>query len=163
MRHLTTLCARDQRPPLRRNITLAPLHRLEESINAVRMFIPKCWFDGGKCQRGLDALKVYRSDWDEQLRVLRPGPVHDWTSHAADAFRYLAMVLDRKTASAAFYGRIVYPDHGIAWRFDCLGHSGMAPVLVLVVAQIKRRGADVQLNWRSNITWLLPIKKYFTC
>jgi hypothetical protein len=27
----------------------------------------------------------YRSDYDDKLQVLRPGPVHDWTSHAADA------------------------------------------------------------------------------
>jgi hypothetical protein len=45
-----------------RNITLAPMHRLEDGINAVRMCIPKCWFDEGKCQRGLDALMLYRSD-----------------------------------------------------------------------------------------------------
>jgi phage terminase large subunit len=41
-----------------RNITLAPLHRIEDGINAVRLFIPKCWLDEQKCQRGLDALKV---------------------------------------------------------------------------------------------------------
>jgi len=65
-----------------RNITLAPLHRIEDGINAVRVFVPKCWFDEQKCQRGLDARKLYRSDWDDTLQMLRPGPVHDWTSHA---------------------------------------------------------------------------------
>jgi phage terminase large subunit len=96
-----------------RNITLAPLHRLEDGINAVRMFVPKCWFDEQKCQRGLDALKLYRSDWDDKLQVLRPAPVHDWTSHAADAFRYLAMTLHRRTASG-FYRRIEYAQLGLA-------------------------------------------------
>jgi phage terminase large subunit len=96
-----------------RNLTLAPLHRLEDGINAGRMFIPKCWFDEQKCQRGLDALKLYRSDWDDKLQVLRPGPVHDWTSHAADAFRYLAMTLDR-TGSNQFHRRIEYPPQGVA-------------------------------------------------
>jgi hypothetical protein len=46
-----------------KNITLAPLHRLEDGINAVRVFMPKCWF-----QRGVDALKLYRSDYHS-----RPG------------------------------------------------------------------------------------------
>jgi hypothetical protein len=94
-----------------KNITLAPLHRLEDGINAVRVFLPKCWFDEAKCQRGLDALKLYRSDYDDRLQVVRPGPVHDWTSHAADAFRYLAMTLDRR-APSGFYRRIAYPEEG---------------------------------------------------
>jgi phage terminase large subunit len=96
-----------------KNITLAPPHRIEDGINAVRVFIPKCWFDEQKCRRGLDALKLYRSDWDDKLQVLRPGPVHDWTSHAADAFRYLAIALDRR-APSGFYRRIEYVPQGQA-------------------------------------------------
>jgi hypothetical protein len=38
--------------------TLSPLHRLEDGINAVRMFIPECWFGKQNCQRGLDALEA---------------------------------------------------------------------------------------------------------
>ena len=34
-----------------KHITLAPLHRVEDGINAVRMFVPKCWFDEHKCAR----------------------------------------------------------------------------------------------------------------
>ncbi len=97
-----------------KNITIAPLHRIEDGINGCRVFIPKCWFDAGKCARGIDALKLYRSDYDETLRVLRPGPVHDWTSHAADAFRYLAMTIDRRTAATGFNRRLVYPRIGVA-------------------------------------------------
>ena len=47
-----------------KHITLAPLHRVEDGINAVRMFVPKCWFDEHKCARGIDALKLYRADYD---------------------------------------------------------------------------------------------------
>jgi phage terminase large subunit len=96
-----------------KTITLAPLHRIEDGINAVRVFIPKCWLDEQKCRRGLDALKLYRSDYDSTLQVLRPGPVHDWTSHAADAFRYLAMTLDRRAAHSGFYRRIEYAQQGV--------------------------------------------------
>jgi hypothetical protein len=47
-----------------KHITLAPLHRIEDGINAVRMLIPRCWFDQAKCARGLDALKLYRADYE---------------------------------------------------------------------------------------------------
>jgi phage terminase large subunit len=51
------------------------------------MLLPRCWFDAAKCARGIDALKLYRADYDDKLQALRPHPLHDWTSHAADSFR----------------------------------------------------------------------------
>jgi hypothetical protein len=53
--------------------------------------------------RGLDALKLYRADYDAKLKALRAHPVHDWSSHAADAFRDLAMTRDGR-AVTGFYG-----------------------------------------------------------
>jgi len=97
-----------------KHTTLAPLHRVEDGINAVRMVLPRCWFDEKKCARGIDALKLYRADYDTALQALRPQPVHDWTSHAADSFRYLAMTLDRRTAESGFHRRIEYAQQGVA-------------------------------------------------
>jgi phage terminase large subunit len=77
-----------------KNLTVAAMHRVEDGINAVRTIIPRCWFDERKCARGIEALKLYRAEFDDKLQALKPRPVHDWTSHAADAFRYLAMTLD---------------------------------------------------------------------
>jgi phage terminase large subunit len=96
-----------------KNLRLAPQHRLEDGINAVRVFLPKCWFDRQRCARGVEALKLYRSNYDEKLQILRPSPIHDWTSHAADSFRYLALTLDRTTSPGNFNRRIVYPPLGI--------------------------------------------------
>jgi phage terminase large subunit len=95
-----------------KHITLAPLHRIEDGINAVRMLLPRCWFDQGKCARGIDALKLYRADYDDKLKALRAHPVHDWTSHAADSFRYLAMTLDGRQVRG-FYRRIEYVTQGL--------------------------------------------------
>ena len=97
-----------------KNISIAPLHRVEDGINAVRVFLPKCWFDANKCARGIDALKLYRAAYDDKLQALRPQPVHDWTSHAADSFRYLALTLDRKATQIGFYRRIEYSQDGVA-------------------------------------------------
>lgn len=76
------------------NVTVAAMHRVEDGINAARVLIPKCWFDAKKCSRGIDALKLYRAEFDDKLQAFKPRPVHDWASHGADAFRYLAMGLD---------------------------------------------------------------------
>ena len=65
----------------------------EVGIQAVRDLLPKCWFDHEKCKQGIKALELYRRDYDDKREVFKERPLHDWTSHAADAFRYLAMGL----------------------------------------------------------------------
>lgn len=97
-----------------KNITVAPIHRIEDGINAVRVFLPKCWFDAKKCERGTEALTLYRSEWDAERKVLKPHPLHDWTSHASDAMRYLAWTLDRVAIKTGFHRTIEYPQAGVA-------------------------------------------------
>jgi hypothetical protein len=92
-----------------RNTTLAVNHRVEDGINAVRTILPRCWFDARKCARGVDALKLYRSEYDDKLQTLRRNPVHDWASHGSDAMRYLAMTLDRKVTMTSFNRQIEMP------------------------------------------------------
>jgi hypothetical protein len=99
---------------LRHYTEIAPKHRVEDGVNAVRVFLPRCWFDAKKCKRGIDALRAYHSAYDERLKALRANPVHDWTSHAADAFRYAAMTLDNRADRARFTGKIEYPNVGVA-------------------------------------------------
>lgn len=70
---------------------LAPNIPKLDGINAARSFIPKCWFDAEKCHHGINALRQYRKEWDEDRQVFKQHPLHDWSSHGADAFRYLAV------------------------------------------------------------------------
>jgi len=99
---------------LRHLTEIAPKLSVEDGINAVRMFLPRCWFDEKKCKRGLDALRAYHSAWDDKLKALRANPVHDWTSHAADAFRYAALALDNRADRAKFTGKLNYENYGVA-------------------------------------------------
>jgi len=78
----------------------------------MRMLLPRCWFDAAKCARGIDAAKLYHAEYDDKLQTLRPHPVHDWTSHAADSFRYLAMTLDGREVRGV-YRRIEYGREGV--------------------------------------------------
>ena len=70
--------------------SIVPKLSVEDGINAVRMVLSRCWFDFDKTKHGLDALRQYR--WASNERgELKNKTVHDWTSHAADAFRYFAV------------------------------------------------------------------------
>lgn len=70
---------------------LIPQHKIMDGINAARVLFPRIWFDRENCKDGLECLRQYRADYDEKSRAFRDSPKHDWTSHAADSFRYLAM------------------------------------------------------------------------
>ena len=70
--------------------SVVPSIAVKDGIDAARMTIPRCWFDAKKCALGLDALRQYREKIEEK-RAVSMGPLHDWASHAADGFRYLAV------------------------------------------------------------------------
>ena len=74
-------------------ITVVPKLSVQDGIQAVRQMLPRCWFDKD-VKQGLDALRNYRRVFDEKRNVFFDTPLHDWCSHAADAFRYLAVGLD---------------------------------------------------------------------
>ncbi|MCK9342287.1 MAG: hypothetical protein M0P33_00055 [Massilibacteroides sp.] len=69
---------------------VAPKLRVEDGIEAVRNLLDICWFDEQSTTRGVEALDQYRKSYDERNKIFRSTPLHDWTSHAADAFRVLA-------------------------------------------------------------------------
>lgn len=64
-----------------------PKHMVEDGIEATRAMLPRCWFNDEKCERGIAALREYQKEWNEELKVFRSNPLHNWASHGADAFR----------------------------------------------------------------------------
>ena len=62
-----------------------------DGIQAVRAMLPNCWFDRERCAKGIEALRMYRREYGPKRDELRANPLHDQTSHYADAFRYFAV------------------------------------------------------------------------
>ena len=73
------------------NFRVVPKLPLEDGIHAAQMLIPRCYFDRERCKDGLEALRQYHRAYNERTRSFRASPVHDWSSHASDSFRYLAV------------------------------------------------------------------------
>lgn len=76
-------------------VEIAPKLSVEEGINAARLLLGRCYIDEKRCAAGIEALTNYRWDYNERLDEPKRTPVHDWSSHGSDAFRYLALVIDR--------------------------------------------------------------------
>ncbi len=68
---------------------------VKDRIEASRSILSRCYFDEDKCKEGIEALQHYRKEWDEKLQKWRDKPLHDWASHAADAFGYMAVSIGR--------------------------------------------------------------------
>jgi len=73
-----------------RPIEVLPKLPIDEGIASVRLILPRCYFDEEKCKRGIDCLRQYHKEYDEKLKCYKNRPKHDWSSHGADSFRYLA-------------------------------------------------------------------------
>jgi hypothetical protein len=76
---------------LGRKPRIVPDHSLMDGIQAARITIPLASFDAARCARGIECLRSYQAERDENLRTYKRTPKHDFASHAADSWRYLAM------------------------------------------------------------------------
>ena len=73
------------------NIEIAPQLLIDDGIQQVRTMLDKCYFDEVQCEKLIDSLLAYSREWDDNGMTWRMRPKHDWSSHAADAMRYLAV------------------------------------------------------------------------
>lgn len=73
------------------NIEIAPSLLIDDGIQQVRTMLDKCYFDDKECEKLIDSLLAYSRDWDDNGKTWRMRPRHDWSSHGADAMRYLAI------------------------------------------------------------------------
>lgn len=71
--------------------TVVPMLSVDDGINAVRMRFNTLWFDKDKCAPLIDALTHYRKKWNDAMGRFEEKPLHDWSSHLADAMRYWAV------------------------------------------------------------------------
>ena len=98
-----------------RTVHIVPRLSLSDGINAARAIFPTCWFDGDKCADGLQALRRYRYDVDQATGQMDRKPLHDENSHAADAFRYLALSLKAPTLKKKPSAAAGRPTGGTGW------------------------------------------------
>lgn len=72
-------------------LDLVPDEARMDGIEAGRLTIPVARFDRERCMAGIEGLKQYRKEWDEERKTFKPTPLHDWASNPADAWRYLSV------------------------------------------------------------------------
>ena len=98
------------------NFDVIPRTGLEDGIEAVRQLLPRSWFDETTCGEGLKALCEYKWRKVERLSqddkpVYAANPEHDWSSHGADAFRYLSQAVLANMVGPAASAEAARLDH----------------------------------------------------
>lgn len=72
-------------------IRIAPNLGLQDGISASRKLLQISHFNR-RCEVGVEALRAYKRQYDDERNVFSDAPLHDWSSHGSDAFRYACLV-----------------------------------------------------------------------
>jgi phage terminase large subunit len=94
------------------NPLLVPDHKPIDRVNAGRRILSSCWFDSSRCEKGLEILRSYKSEWDQKNRVFSKTIKHDWASHGGDAFGHLAVAVEfpkKRPEEEKFKGVVARP------------------------------------------------------
>lgn len=73
------------------NVRIVPGISLQDGIQAVRAMLPRAYFDKELAGDAVELVKLYQREWDDEKKMFRDLPRHDFTSHAADSLRMLAI------------------------------------------------------------------------
>ena len=74
-----------------KHLKIVPNLSIQDGIQATRLALTRTWFDN-KCVELIECLRQYQREWNDDKKCFNDRPKHDFTSHSADAFRYLAIV-----------------------------------------------------------------------
>lgn len=85
---------------------------LMTGIQLTKQKFDSCWFDEGRCEEGLAALKNYQRQYDEERDTYSERPVHNWASNGADAFRQFAQGYSSEKTPDASAMEIPYTGRG---------------------------------------------------
>jgi phage terminase large subunit len=70
-------------------VRIVPSLKINDGINAARTMFSNVWIDEVKCGDLMQSLRKYCYD----ITLAKPEPIHNESSHASDAFRYMALAL----------------------------------------------------------------------
>ena len=77
------------------HVAITPNSSKADRINAARVLIPRIRFHESNCEQGLNALRAWSYEYDEEKKTFSAEPRHDWASHDGDAFSYGALVMQQ--------------------------------------------------------------------
>ena len=75
------------------HVSITPMSSKADRINAARTLTPRVMFNKSKCERGLDGLRAWSYEYNEETRTFSSEPLHDWASHDGDGYSYGCQIM----------------------------------------------------------------------
>jgi len=82
-------------------VRIVPPSRKADQISAARAMVPLCRFAKTACDEGLDGLRAWEFEYDDENDVFSREPKHNWASHDGDGFAYGCQVLRQRELTIA--------------------------------------------------------------
>ncbi len=82
-----------------------------DRVTSTRLLFDRMYFDEPKTQAGVEAISFYHEKIDEE-REIGLGPMHDWSSHGADAFGMIGVIFDDIKTTGNGAKRLLVPKIG---------------------------------------------------
>jgi len=98
-KNMTGKSVKDILQTMGKPVRITPKLSVADGINAARTLLNRAFIHESNCADGLQNLRHYRYDVDPNTKMFSNTPLHDQHSHAADAWRYVAVGIDENTAS----------------------------------------------------------------
>lgn len=77
------------------HVAMVPRSSISDRVNAARVLTPRVKFNESKCARGLDGLRSWRYEYDEEKKIFSSDPLHDWASHDGDGYSYGCLIMQQ--------------------------------------------------------------------
>ena len=81
-------------------VGVVPQSKKPDQISAARKVIQRCEFHKDRCEDGIDGLRAWEFEWNDDTNVFSREPLHNWASHPSDAFAYGCQVMEEADAPA---------------------------------------------------------------
>lgn len=91
-------------------------------INVARGHFKNAWFHEDNCEVWINCLASYHKDYNAKNQTFMSSPVHDWSSHSADAFRYAMLWASdfiRKNVKMSSQTKSFY--NAMSWKIETGG------------------------------------------
>lgn len=80
-----------------KHVAITPNSRVSDRVNAARVMTPRVEFNETKCAEGLDGLRAWSYEYDDEKKIFSSDPLHDWASHEGDGYSYGCLIMQQCT------------------------------------------------------------------
>lgn len=77
------------------HISITPKSSIADRVNAARVLTPRVEFHATKCEQGLNGLRAWSYDYNEENKTFGQDPKHDWASHFGDGYSYGCLIMQQ--------------------------------------------------------------------